>query len=824
MKRLYAVLLAAVVTATAYGYSFQGLSYSNSDTVKTGAWTCRYNLAKSLASSKNIPMVVVWVSPTCTYCKNFVSALAGSSTLKTWMAKRNYMLVIAIGESGSDTYGTTTADVSAAYSYAEVGVYKFPFIGLWWKKNASGSEVKKRFTGRSGYMPSSSGGLAQQFMDSVDKNFTGYSGGTVTVEEPVSPSNPTKPVTPSAKTYTVTFNANGGSVSGRTRSVESGKGVGTLPTPTRSGYRFDGWYSSSSGGTKITSSTVVTKAVTYYAHWIRQYSLSATISPSGGGKVSGTGSYVSGERATLKATATSGYVLAGWYSGSTLLTQEPSYAYVMGSSAKTLTAKFIKKSADTVVIGFSPAKEYVTKKEISPIAISAKGGSLPTVKVTSLPSGLKFTAKAITGHAANTIYGTPTKSGFYSVQVKATTAGGAAASSVMKLTVRAANERLVSVECDPEDGKVSGGGIFADGKKASVRATAASKRYFAGWFVDGVLVSQSASYSYPVSGHDVTLSARFVTKDEDLKALEVRQGAKALDATAVTTNRIRCGVSTNWTIVAKALTAVTVSASGLPAGLKLVKTLVDKERKEYAYVIAGVPTTPSKTDAKTGLPKATVAKLTVATAGKNTMVSRIAYVIEALPSWAYGTFDGVAAFDAKGRGVGVASMTVSAAGKISGKFALGGTNWTYSASGYTNFTASAKGVQTTFRIEGVAKYSRLTRPFAMEVTPGVENCSLVEGEGDGFVVTMHRNVWKDKPALPSPKRAKAELETPEGFAKLAVSVTSAGKATFAGKLEDGTSVSSSATVFVDADGARKVYLVVPASRKFEGYLDLVDTE
>lgn len=821
MKGLYAVLLSAVVTATAYGYSFQGLSYSNSDTVKTGVWTCRYNLAKSLASSKNIPMVVVWVSPTCTYCKNFVSALAESSKLKTWTGKRNYMLVIAIGESGSDTYGTTTADVSDAYSFAEVGLYKFPFVGLWWKKNASGSEVKKRFTGRSGYMPSSSGGLAQQFMDSVDQYFDGYSGASASGGSPVPPSNPT---TPGVKSYTVTFNANGGSVSDKTRTVESGKGVGTLPTPTRSGYRFDGWYSSSKGGTKITSSTVVTGNVTYYAHWIRQYSLSVTISPSGGGRVSGTGSYVSGEEATLKATATSGYVLAGWYSSSTLLTQEPSYAYVMGSSAKTLTAKFIKKSADTVVIGFSPAEEYVTAAEISPIAISAKGGSLPTVKVTSLPSGLKFTAKAITGHAANTIYGTPKKSGVYSVQVKATTAGGAAASAVMKLTVRAANERLVSVECDPEGGKVSGGGIFADGKKASVRATAASNRSFAGWFVDGVLVSQSSSYSYPVSGHDVTLSARFVTKDEDLESIEMRQGATTLDETAVVTNLIRCGVSTNWTIVAHALTAVTVSASGLPSGLKLVKTPVDKDRKEYAYTIAGVPTAPSKADAKTGFPKATVAKLTVATAGKNTVVCRIAYVIEALPPWAYGTFDGFAAADENGKGVGVATMTVSSAGKISGKFALEGTNWTYSANGYTNFTASATGTRTTFRIEGVAKYSRLTRPFALEVTPGVENCSLVEGEGDGLVVTMHRNVWKDKPALPSPKRAKTELEAPEGFAKLAVSVTSAGKATFAGKLEDGTSVSSASTVFVDSDGVRKVYLVVPFSRKFEGFLDLVGME
>ena len=67
--------------------------------------------------------------------------------------------------------------------------------------------------------------------------------------------------------YTVTFNANGGSVSPATRTVASGAAVGTLPTATRSGYTFDGWFTSANGGTKVTSSTKVTANVTYYAHW-----------------------------------------------------------------------------------------------------------------------------------------------------------------------------------------------------------------------------------------------------------------------------------------------------------------------------------------------------------------------------------------------------------------------------------------------------------------------------------------------------------------------------------------------------------------------------
>lgn len=68
--------------------------------------------------------------------------------------------------------------------------------------------------------------------------------------------------------YTVTFNPNGGTISETSRSVASGAEVGALPTPTRSGsYRFDGWYTAASGGTKISASTTVSANVTHYAHW-----------------------------------------------------------------------------------------------------------------------------------------------------------------------------------------------------------------------------------------------------------------------------------------------------------------------------------------------------------------------------------------------------------------------------------------------------------------------------------------------------------------------------------------------------------------------------
>ena len=67
----------------------------------------------------------------------------------------------------------------------------------------------------------------------------------------------------------VTFNANGGSVGTASTTVYEGFQYGSLPTPTRSGYTFDGWYTAASGGSKVTSSTIVSTDAnhTLYAHW-----------------------------------------------------------------------------------------------------------------------------------------------------------------------------------------------------------------------------------------------------------------------------------------------------------------------------------------------------------------------------------------------------------------------------------------------------------------------------------------------------------------------------------------------------------------------------
>ena len=74
--------------------------------------------------------------------------------------------------------------------------------------------------------------------------------------------------------FTVSFNANGGSCSTASKAVTYSNAYGTLPTPTRAGYTFNGWYTATTGGTKITSSMIMNEIGdhTLYAHWTCNHS------------------------------------------------------------------------------------------------------------------------------------------------------------------------------------------------------------------------------------------------------------------------------------------------------------------------------------------------------------------------------------------------------------------------------------------------------------------------------------------------------------------------------------------------------------------------
>ena len=76
--------------------------------------------------------------------------------------------------------------------------------------------------------------------------------------------------------YTINYNNNGGTGCSSKINVEYNSSYGDLCTPSRTGYNFQGWYTASSGGTKVTESTIMGDSdVTIYAQWKRNFTCAA---------------------------------------------------------------------------------------------------------------------------------------------------------------------------------------------------------------------------------------------------------------------------------------------------------------------------------------------------------------------------------------------------------------------------------------------------------------------------------------------------------------------------------------------------------------------
>lgn len=68
----------------------------------------------------------------------------------------------------------------------------------------------------------------------------------------------------------ISLDANGGTVSDATVKVTEGQPIGALPTPTKDGYTFGGWYTAKGNGTEVTAEIVPTGNATYYARWTKE--------------------------------------------------------------------------------------------------------------------------------------------------------------------------------------------------------------------------------------------------------------------------------------------------------------------------------------------------------------------------------------------------------------------------------------------------------------------------------------------------------------------------------------------------------------------------
>lgn len=145
-----------------------------------------------------------------------------------------------------------------------------------------------------------------------------------------------------ANSYTVTFDGNGGSLSSESKSVTYGETYGTLPNATRIGYTFKGWYTSASGGNRITNATLVSiaKNHTVYGQWT-QNAYVVSFDANGGSCTTGCNQVLyAGTYGTLPTPTRENYTFDGWYTATSGGTKITSATAVSMATNHTLYAKW----------------------------------------------------------------------------------------------------------------------------------------------------------------------------------------------------------------------------------------------------------------------------------------------------------------------------------------------------------------------------------------------------------------------------------------------------------------------------------------------------
>lgn len=145
-----------------------------------------------------------------------------------------------------------------------------------------------------------------------------------------------------ANVYTVSFDANGGTVSPTQKQVTFDAAYGELPTPDWTGHEFDGWSTAKTGGSQITATSTMSSPSnqTLYAQWgTKSYTISGRTTGTGSGSVQGVGTSIKyGTEIELKAEANTGSEFKGWTDG-----ESANPRTVTVTSNATYTAIFDKK-------------------------------------------------------------------------------------------------------------------------------------------------------------------------------------------------------------------------------------------------------------------------------------------------------------------------------------------------------------------------------------------------------------------------------------------------------------------------------------------------
>lgn len=193
-----------------------------------------------------------------------------------------------------------------------------------------------------------------------------------------------------ANAFTVTFDANGGSVSPENKTLTFGETYGELPTPTREHYTFNGWYTEASGGSQITADTEISEAkdITVYAQWtLVPYTVSwntgtgytitvkRTGSPNAGaatGTLSSGATIYYGDVLSVTYTASTGYSISSTGITSVAVAGNITSSSIYANAGlNSYTYNIVYKSSNGTSLGTSTATyKYGTTNTVYPKSIS----------------------------------------------------------------------------------------------------------------------------------------------------------------------------------------------------------------------------------------------------------------------------------------------------------------------------------------------------------------------------------------------------------------------------------------------------------------------
>ena len=213
--------------------------------------------------------------------------------------------------SGSRKKIATGISISGSASVTAGGTATYTCTATYNDNSTASVTPTWSITSGSSYASISSSGVLSANGTATSRSVTiqasySYNGSTQTM---------TKDVTINTKSVTISFDANGGSVSPTSQSYTAYGAYGSLSTPTApTGYTFAGWWTASSGGTQVTTSSTVPAAnITLWAHWTANtYTVTLDRQSGSGGSSSVTATY-DAAMPSITVPTRYGYTFGGYY-------------------------------------------------------------------------------------------------------------------------------------------------------------------------------------------------------------------------------------------------------------------------------------------------------------------------------------------------------------------------------------------------------------------------------------------------------------------------------------------------------------------------------